>query len=164
MMRAEDIEAMIEPAVNALGCELWGVQLIQSKHTVLRIYIDTAEGAGIEDCEKVSRQVSQILDVEDPIRSEYTLEVSTPGLDRPLFKLEQFDKFQGEQISLRLRTPYEGQRNFKDLLCGIEGEDVVLRIDDTEILLPVEGIEKAQVVPQFNDAQPKRSLNSKKSK
>ena len=157
-MRAEDIEAMIEPAVKALDCELWGVQLIQSKHTILRVFIDTEAGAGIEECEKVSRQVSQILDVEDPIRSEYTLEVSTPGMDRPLFRLEQFAKYQGEQISLRLRVPYEGQRNFKGLLCGIEGEDVVLRVDDTEILLPIEGIEKANVIPQFNEANPKRKF------
>jgi len=160
-MRAEDIEALIEPAVKALGCELWGVQLIQSKHTILRVFIDTEAGAGIEECEKVSRQVSQVLDVEDPIRSEYTLEVSTPGMDRPLFKLEQFAKYQGEQISLRLRVPYKGQRNFKGLLCGVEGEEVVLRIDDTEILLPIESIEKANVVPQFTEANPKRKLNKK---
>ena len=161
-MRAEEIEALIEPAIIDLGCQLWGVQLIQSKHTILRVFIDTDAGAGIEECEKVSRQVSQILDVEDPIRSEYTLEVSTPGMDRPLFKLEQFAKYQGEQISLKLRAPYKGQRNFKGLLCGIEGDEVVLRIDDMEILLPIEGIEKANVVPQFNDAQPKKKLNTKK--
>jgi len=161
-MRAEEIEAMIEPAVKALDCQLWGVQLIQSKHSILRVFIDTEAGAGIEDCEKVSRQVSQILDVEDPIRSEYTLEVSTPGMDRPLFKLEQFAKYQGEQISLRLRVPYKGQRNFKGLLCGIESDEVVLRVDDTEILLPIESIEKANLVPQFNEANPKRKLNKKK--
>jgi ribosome maturation factor RimP len=161
-MRAEEIEVLIEAAIADLGCQLWGVQLVQSKHSILRVFIDTESGAGIEECEKVSRQVSQILDVEDPIRGEYTLEVSTPGMDRPLFKLEQFAKYQGEHISVRLRTPYNGQRNFKGLLCGIEGDEVVLRIDETEILLPIEGIEKANVVPQFNDAQPKRKLNSKK--
>ena len=161
-MRTEDIEALIKPAIMSLGCQLWGVQLIQSKHSILRVFIDTEAGAGIEECEKVSRQVSQILDVEDPIRGEYTLEVSTPGMDRPLFKLEQFAKYQGEQISLRVHTPYKGQRNFKGLLCGIEGGDVVLRVEDTEILLPIEGIEKANVVPQFNEANPKRKLNSKK--
>lgn len=162
-MRAEEIEVLIEAAIVDLGCELWGVQLIQSKHSILRVFIDTESGAGIEECEKVSRQVSQILDVEDPIRSEYTLEVSTPGLDRPLFKLDQFAKYKGEQISLRLRNPYKGQRNFKGLLAGVEGDEVVLRVDDEmEVLLPFEGIEKANVVPQFNDAQPKRKLNSKK--
>ena len=161
-MRAEDIEAMIAPTVTALGCELWGVQLIQSKHTILRVFIDTEAGANIEDCEKVSRQISQLLDVEDPIRSEYTLEVSTPGMDRPLFKLEQFARYQGEQISLRLRVPHQGQRNFKGLLCGVEGEAVVLRTDDdTEILLAMENIEKANVIPQFTEANPKRKLKQK---
>lgn len=161
-MRTDDIEALIAPVIVDLGCELWGVQLIQAKHTILRIFIDTEAGAGIEDCEKVSRQVSQLLDVEDPIRSEYTLEVSTPGMDRPLFKLEQYVRYQGEQINLRLRSPYNGQRNFKGLLAGVEGDEVVLRVDDdNELLLPFEGIEKANVVPQFNDAQPKRKLNKK---
>jgi ribosome maturation factor RimP len=160
-MRTEEIEKLIEPAIVDLGCQLWGVQLIQSKHTILRVFIDTEAGAGIEECEKVSRQVSQILDVEDPIRSEYTLEVSTPGMDRPLFRLEQFARYQGAQISLKLRNPYKGQRNFKGLLVGIEGDEVVLRVDDTELLLPFEGIEKANVLPQFNDAQPKRKLNKK---
>jgi ribosome maturation factor RimP len=162
-MKAEEIGALIEPTVRGTGCELWGVQLIQGKQTILRIYIESETGAGIEECEQVSREVSQLLDVEDPIRSDYTLEVSTPGLDRPLFKRDQFIRCRGEQVSLRLHVPYQGQRNFKGLLCGIEGDEIVLGVEDgKELLFPIEGIEKANVVPQFNSAQPKRTLNRKK--
>jgi len=162
-MKAEEIGALIEPTVRSVGCELWGVQLIQGKQTILRIYIDTDSGAGIEECEQVSREVSQLLDVEDPIRSDYTLEVSTPGLDRPLFTLEQFARYQGEQASVRLRVPYQGQRNFKGVLGGLRETRVVLNVEDgKELLFPIEGIEKANVVPQFNTAQPKRKLNRKK--
>lgn len=160
-MRTEDIETLIEPAIQALGCQLWGLQLLPGKRPVLRIYIDTATGAGIEDCERVSRQVSQILDVEDPFRGEYTLEVSSPGMDRLLFKPEHYARYAGEQVSLRLRIPFEGQRNFKGVLRGMEGDEVVLLADDEELLFPVESIEKAQLLPQFNDAQPKRNLKKK---
>lgn len=160
-MRTEDIETLIEPAIEALGCQLWGLQLVQSKRPVLRIYIDTASGAGIEDCERVSRQVSQILDVEDPFRGEYTLEVSSPGMDRLLFKAAHYARYAGEQVSLRLRIPFEGQRNFKGVLCGMEKDEVILRVDDEEVLFPIESIEKAQLMPQFNEAQPKRSLKKK---
>lgn len=160
-MRTEDIETLIEPAIEALGCQLWGLQLVQSKRPVLRIFIDTPTGAGIEDCEKVSRQVSQILDVEDPFRGEYTLEVSSPGMDRLLFKAAHYARYVGEQVSLRLRLPFEGQRNFKGVLRGVENDEVVLFADDEELLFPIESIEKAQLLPQFNDAQPKRSLKKK---
>jgi ribosome maturation factor RimP len=161
-MKAEEIGALIEPTVRGVGCELWGVQLIQGKQIILRIYIDADSGAGIEECEQVSREVSQLLDVEDPIPGDYTLEVSTPGLDRPLFTLEQFARYQGEQASVRLRVPYQGQRNFKGLLGGIRERQVVLKVEDKELLFSIEGIEKANVVPQLNTAQPKRTLNRKK--
>ncbi len=147
--KLEQLEALIEPAVQAFGCELWGIELSQSKHSMLRIYIDAEQGVGIEDCENVSRQVSGILDVEDPISGEYTLEVSSPGMDRQLFKLEHFERYQGEEVKLRLRYAYEGRRNFKGLLCGVEGEDIILRVEDEEYLLPHESIERAKVLPRY---------------
>jgi ribosome maturation factor RimP len=104
---------------------------------------------GVEDCERVSRQVSSLLDVEDPIRSEYTLEVSSPGMDRPLFRLEQFQANVGERVALRLRQPFEGRRKFTGLLKTVENEEIVLEVDDEEYLLPYELIDKANVVPQF---------------
>lgn len=107
--KLEQLQALLAPVVEALGYECWGVEFIsQGRHSVLRVYIDRPEGILIDDCEAVSRQVSGILDVEDPISGEYTLEVSSPGMDRPLFTLEQFAKHAGEQVKIRLRSPYEG--------------------------------------------------------
>ena len=140
---------MLEPAVTAMGCELWGIEYSSGRGSTLRIYIDKEDGIQVEDCERVSRQVSSILDVEDPINTEYTLEVSSPGMDRPLFSLEQFTRYAGHTINLKLKIPYEGRRKFKGLLVGTENEDVVLRSDGHEYLFPVESIDKANVIPQF---------------
>ena len=92
---------------------------------MLRVYIDSENGVGVDDCAKVSRQVSGVLDVEDPISGEYTLEVSSPGMDRPLFKLSQYQDYIGHVVQLRLRMPFDGRRKFKGVLNGIEDEDIV---------------------------------------
>jgi ribosome maturation factor RimP len=148
--KEQKMQVMLEPTVEALGFELWGIEHIsQGRHSVLRVYIDSENGIGVEDCAAVSQQVSAILDVEDPITGEYTLEVSSPGMDRLLFKLEQFTGYIGEQIELRLRTPFEGRRKFKGVLKGIEGEDVVVHVDDHEYLLPYSAIDKARVEPRI---------------
>ncbi|MDU5673963.1 MAG: ribosome maturation factor RimP, partial [Pseudomonas aeruginosa] len=94
--------------------------------------------------------VSGILDVEDPISGEYTLEVSSPGMDRPLFTLEQFAKHAGEQVKIRLRSPYEGRRNYQGILRGVEEQDVVVLVDDHEYLLPIDSIDKANIIPRFD--------------
>ena len=148
--KEQKMQIMLEPTVEALGFELWGIEHIShGRHSVLRVYIDAENGIGVEDCASVSQQVSAILDVEDPITGEYTLEVSSPGMDRLLFKLEQFTGYIGEQIELRLRTPFEGRRKFKGILKGIEGEDVVVHVDDHEYLLPYSAIDKARVEPRI---------------
>ena len=145
------LRQLLEPVVEALDCELWGIELqMGGKAKLLRIFIDRDEdGIGIDDCERVSRQASAILDVEDVIAGEYVLEVSSPGMDRPLYELDHYARYLGEQISLRLRFPYEGRRNFKGQLRSIEGDEVVVVVADNEFLFPVEGIEKANLVPQF---------------
>lgn len=147
------LEGLIRPVVEGLGFQFWGMEyLSQGKDSVLRIFIETEDEKGIdvEDCAQVSRQVSSILDVEDPIAGEYNLEVSSPGLDRPLFELAQYKAYVGAVISLRLRVPFDGRRKFKGLLVDIENEeDVVIRVDQEEYLLPIDLIEKANVVPQF---------------
>lgn len=152
------LQTLLEPVVNALGCDLWGLEYHASgrKRGVLRLYIDKPDGVGLSDCEKVSRQVSSVLDVEDPIRGEYTLEVSSPGMDRPLYTLEQFAQFVGEQVRVRLQTPFEGRRQFKGLLTGIEDDEVKVLVDDHEYLLPIESIDKANVVPGFSDLSGKK--------
>ncbi|TDO98152.1 ribosome maturation factor RimP [Marinomonas balearica] len=146
------IEELIRPVVEGLGFQFWGMEYIsQGKHSVLRIFIETDEEKGIdvEDCAAVSRQVSSILDVEDPISGEYNLEVSSPGLDRPLFILPQYESYVGSIVALKLRVPFDGRRKFKGQLTGVEGDEVVILVDQEEYLLPIELIEKANIVPQF---------------
>lgn len=148
---SEQIEEMIEPLVNGLGCQLWGIEkLSQGKYSVLKIYIEAEKGIDVDDCARISRQVSALLDVEEPFKGNYTLEVSSPGLDRRLFKLDQFESYKGAQVKLSLRRPYEGRRRFTGTLCGIEEEDVVLRSDSNEeILFPFEQIERASIIPDI---------------
>ena len=149
--KLEQLQALLAPVVEALGYECWGVEFIsQGRHSVLRVYIDRPEGSLIDGGAGVSRQVSGILDVEDPISGEYTLEVSSPGMDRPLFTLEQFAKHAGEQVKIRLRSPYEGRRNYQGILRGVEEQDVVVLVDDHEYLLPIDSIDKANIIPRFD--------------
>jgi len=142
------IKELLESTVEALGFDLWGVEyLSQGRHSSLRIYIDAEAGITVDDCALVSSQVGSVLDVEDPITGEYTLEVSSPGMDRLLFELDQFPAYVGETVELRLRSAFEGRRKFKGVLKGIEGEDVVVQVDDHEYLLPYSTIEKARIQP-----------------
>jgi ribosome maturation factor RimP len=146
----ERLTELFAPIVQSLECELWGVEYVaQGRDSVLRVYIEKTDGVMIEDCEKISRQLSSVLDVEDVIRSEYTLEVSSPGMDRPLFKLSHFQENIGEMVHVRLRIAFEGRRRFKGILKGIEDEEVILEVDNEEYILPYELIDKANIVPQF---------------
>ncbi len=148
--KEQEIQQLLTPSVEALGFELWGVEyLSQGRHSVLRVYIEREQGVGIDDCATVSHQVSAVLDVEDPISGEYTLEVSSPGVDRLLFRLEQFAPYTGEWMELRLRVPFEGRRKFKGILRGVEGDEVVVLVDEHEYLLPYSTIEKARVLPRL---------------
>lgn len=151
--RQETLQKLIEPAVAALGFELWGLEYsAQGKHSKLVVFIDHAdEGVGVDDCADVSRQVSALLDVEDPIPGQYQLEVSSPGMDRPLFSLSHFERYAGHIIRLRLRAPFEGQRRFKGLLAGVDGDEVLLQSGEEEYGFPIETIEQARVVPGFDN-------------
>ncbi len=115
--KAEVIQKLVEPVVKALGFQLWGIEYLgQGRHTLLRIYIDKEGGINIEDCAEASRQISSILDVEDPIKDEYTLEVSSPGLDRMLFRPEQYRDYIGSAVKIRLSANQDGRRNFMGTL------------------------------------------------
>ena len=145
------LKQLLEPVIAALGCELWGIDLqMGGKRKVLRLYIDREDtGVDIDDCERVSRQASAVLDVEDLVPGEYVLEVSSPGMDRPLYEIDQYAKYLGEEISIRLRFAYEGRRNYRGRLKAEEGDEIVLLVAYNEFLFPVEGIEKANLIPQF---------------
>ncbi|MDI5933300.1 ribosome maturation factor RimP [Halomonas kalidii] len=146
------LHALIEPVVTAMGFELWGTDFLsQGKHSRLVIYIDHEEGVSVDDCADVSRQVSAVLDVEDPIRGEYRLEVSSPGMDRPLFTLDQFERYRGHEVKLKLRAPYEGRRKFQGLLAGIENDEVLLQLDGEEYCFPIDSIDQAHIVPRFEE-------------
>ena len=138
---------MIEPTVEALGLELWGVEHIQQgRYSLLRIYIERDQGITIEDCANVSRQVGAVLDVEDPITSEYTLEVSSPGLDRPLFTARQFEQFVGSEVSLRLHSAVRGRRKFKGSIARVDEDSICLQVDGSDYELRHADIEKASIV------------------
>jgi ribosome maturation factor RimP len=139
---------MIEPGIRSLGYELVGVEF-QSGSSLLRIYIDSDKGISADDCQKVSYQVSGVLDVEDPIPGHYTLEVSSPGLDRLLFRPEDFERYAGQLIKLRVVYPIEGQRKFKGLLLGMQDRNIVIKQDDMEISLPFDQVEQARLVPEY---------------
>jgi len=146
----QKLETLLVPVAELMGCELWGLEYsVQGKRALLRIFIDKPDGVGLEDCERVSRQASSVLDVEDPIRCEYTLEVSSPGLDRPLFKTSHYEQSIGQRIQVRLRLPFEGRRKFTGTLAGVVNDEIILHVDNEEYVLPVESIDKASVIPQF---------------
>ena len=149
-MLRDTLAARLAPLVEGLGYGLWELEYSPGRgNGFLRLYIDAEAGITLDDCERVSRAVSGLLDVEDPITGEYTLEVSSPGMDRLLFRLDQYPAYVGETVELRLRTPFEGRRKFKGILTGIEGEDVVIRVDDHEYLLPHSAIDKARIQPRI---------------
>ncbi|NWN89910.1 ribosome maturation factor RimP [Marinobacter adhaerens] len=149
--KIKQLENILCPVVEGLGFDFWGVEYrTQGRQSLLRVYIDDTEnGISVDDCETVSRQISGVMDVEDPIQTEYTLEVSSPGMDRPLFRPEHYQAFVGHQVNIRLRMAFEGRRKFKGLLKGMEDEDVVVVVDNHEYLLPFDSIERAHIIPVF---------------
>ncbi len=150
MARTEELVKLLQPIVEGLGCVFWGLEFHgQGKRSILRVFIDSESGVTVEDCEKVSRQISAVMDVEDPVRDEYTLEVSSPGWDRPLFTEEQYIAYIGSVIELKLQVPFDGRRKFKGLLKSVEDAEVVIIVDDNEFTFPLEAIDKANVVPQY---------------
>jgi ribosome maturation factor RimP len=141
------IDELVGPIVVALKLELWGCELVrQGKYSLIRIYIDRESGVDISDCEKVSRQVSAVFDVEEPITEEYTLEVSSPGLERPLFRLEQFRKYVGSVIQLRMKKPQDGRKKFKGDLVRVDDNRIVLSLDGDEVDFQHTDIDKANLV------------------
>jgi len=148
---------LLQPLVEELGYEFVGLDHQSNpKNPVLVIYIDQPGGIAVEDCERVSREVAALLDVEDPIPGHYNLEVSSPGLDRPLFTLEQFERFRGEQVRLSLYAPQDGRRKFKGQILGAENGKIRLDQDGAEVELELGNIAKARLVPDYDSLFLKR--------
>ncbi len=142
---------LLEPVVTGLGYELVGVEWAADTRgqRILRVYIDVEGGVTVDDCERVSQQLSALLDVEDPIPGHYLLEVSSPGVDRPLFTLEHYRRFRGEEARVLLSQPVDGQRRFRGRIEGVEGDRVRLRTRQGLVSLPLEDIDKARLVPDY---------------
>lgn len=148
--REEDLEQLLAPTVRGLGCEIWGVEYFPAGHrSTLRVYIDAPDGVTVDDCERVSQQLSGVLEVEAPIRSDYTLEVSSPGLDRVLFKTEQYAPFVGAEVDVRLKFPLDGRRRLVGRLAEASESEVVLEVEGGRSAVPREQIQRARVVPQY---------------
>ncbi|MFC1589466.1 ribosome maturation factor RimP [Pseudomonadota bacterium] len=142
---------LFEPVVQGMGYELIEIEYQPNpNYGVLRLYIDKDSGIEVDDCSAVSRQISAILDVEDPVPGKFNLEVSSPGMDRPLRRLEDFQRFVGEEVKVKTGMPFDGQRNFKGLLNGIEDDLVIIECENKEVRLPVTAIDKARLVPDFD--------------
>ncbi len=143
----QDLLALIEPIVASLGFALWGIEYKSTRQgSVLRVFIDHENGVAIEDCENVSRQLSRVLDVEDPIPEEYVLEVSSPGLNPTLFFNTQYANFCGEVLQVKTHTAIEGQKNFKGELKKVYEDSIELEDHDRIVRIYFEDIAKASVV------------------
>ena len=149
---ADKVLSIINPSVHDLGYELLGVEYVSSgKRSILRLYIDSEEGIGVNDCEVVSRQVSVIMDVEDPISGHYNLEVSSPGAERPLFSIAHYMRFLGHDVRLRTYRPIEGRRNFTGAIGSVSEKSNALELvtELGSVNLDLDLIEKANLVAHF---------------
>ncbi|MFZ7342814.1 ribosome maturation factor RimP [Avibacterium volantium] len=146
----EKLSDLLKGSIEDLGCELWGIECQRAgRFLTVRLYIDKEGGVSIDDCADVSRQVSAILDVEDPIADKYNLEVSSPGVDRPLFTLEQYQRYIGEEIVVHLRIPVLERRKWQGKLEKIENDMITLLVDGQPQVLVFGNIQKANVVAKF---------------
>ena len=140
------LKALLGPLVARMGYQLWGMEYRASKNSaLLRLFIDSERGITLEDCTEVSRQVSALMDVEDPIQLPYTLEVSSPGVDRPLFEADHYARYVGEQVKVRTLWPVEGQRNFAGEIVCADVQSVTLKVDGNSVQLPLEAIARGRL-------------------
>ena len=152
-MRNEELTQLLSPVIADLGLECLGVEYSPSYgNSLVRVYIDAADRpVTVDDCEAVSRQVSATLDVSDPIQGRYTLEVSSPGFDRPLYAPEHFARFAGQVAKVEVNLPIGGRRRFQGPIRAVEGATIVLEQDGVDVRIAHDNIHKAKLVPDFGD-------------
>jgi ribosome maturation factor RimP len=158
MAMVDKLETLIAPVVESFGCELWGIDFTPFKTSaLLRVFIDKPSGVTLDDCSDVSYQLSGVLDVEDPIQVPYRLEVSSPGVERPLLKPAHYQRHIGSRIKLRTKWPVEGQRNFSGTIEAVDPDKVMMKLDeDKTIELPFDAIGRGHLVIDFKVENPKR--------
>jgi len=148
----EQLIGLLEPAVEALGYELSDIELnLGHGRGLVRLFIDRDEGITLEDCARVSHQVSGVLDVEDTIAGDYSLEVSSPGADRKLVKPEHFVRFAGNVVKVRLKRLVDGRRRIKGQLLGLEEDRIQVRLEDKDLMIALDDIDVARVAPDWNE-------------
>ena len=141
---------LLEPVVTALGYEMLGIEYFKQKDgSLLRLYIDSDAGITLDDCTRVNHQVIGVLDVHDPIKERYHLEISSPGLDRPLFTLKQFQRFLGQQVKIKLREKIDERRKFTGVIKAIEETAVLVSEEGIDYLIPADVIDSAHLVPEI---------------
>jgi ribosome maturation factor RimP len=162
-MRNQELTELLAPVVADLGLECLGVEYSPSHgNSLVRVYIDAPERAvTVEDCEAASRQISATLDVNDPIQGRYTLEVSSPGLDRPLFTPEQFARFIGQSAKLETNLAINGRRRFNGAIRGVEGDTIVMEQDGVDVRIAHDNVHKAKLVPDFGEPKGKPGKGNK---
>ena len=147
-MTGDELQSLLEPTIENMGYELVDLELrLGGKDGVVRVFIDHPDGIGLDDCEKVSRVISALLDIEDPLPGHYNLEVSSPGLDRKLTKIEHFQRFAGETVKVQMRFPIAGRRRFRGTLVTSDDENIVVEVDGEPHTLPMATIDTARLVP-----------------
>lgn len=147
-MDSEALKALIEPTVERLGYELTDLEArLSGRSGYVRLFIDRPDGVDLGDCERVSRAVSAVLDVEDPIPGHYDLEVSSPGLNRKLTKIEHFQRFTGETLKVQMRFPIAGRKRFRGRLLSSDDTNIVVDVDGKPYTLPMATIDTARLVP-----------------
>lgn len=147
---SEKVKNLVRPVVEGLGYEMVGVEHLTGRDGgLLRVYIDSSAGISVDDCADVSRQLGAVLDVEDPIPGNYTLEVSSPGMDRPLFELTDYERFIGQSVSMRLRADVVGRKRFKGTIIGVEGEEITLELEDGQVSLLYGLVDSARLDPDI---------------
>lgn len=149
--KSQEIDALVAPVVASLGLELLGSEWSPGpSRSLLRLYIDApGRMVSLDDCEATSREVEALLDVHDPIKGQYTLEVSSPGLDRPLFNAEQVGRHAGETARLVLKLPMDGRRRLQGRILRVDGDDIAIEVDGSEVVLSFDAVEKARIVPDL---------------
>jgi len=146
-MIQDEIAEIVKPLIEELGYELWGCEYLpQRKHSLLRIYIDKEGGIALEDCERLSKRLSALLDVEDPISGNYSLEISSPGIPRPLFYKEQYKRYFGFEINLKLFKPINGRRKFTGTIVDVNEEILTLKVGEEIIEIQFPHIVKANLI------------------
>ena len=165
-MRDERLTELLTPVVEGVGLQCLGVEYSASHgNSLVRVYIEAADReVNVDDCEVVSREVSATLDVNDPIAGRYTLEVSSPGLDRPLYTTAHFARYVGREAKVEVNLAVGGRRRFKGPIVGVEGDDVIMNQDGEPVRIAQGNIHKARLVPDFGEEEAKKANKGKKVK